>query len=495
MSDFLRSVNHWIKESATVKLLIVGFLTLVLLIPASMVSDLVRERQNLRDDVVQEISSKWAGRQQLSGPVLQVPYVQRRTVIVNDQEQESIVRGAAYYLADDAELIGRIEPEQRARGIYTAVLYTGDFELRARFDSLPVDQLDVDPSELDWSRAVISFGLNDVRGIDSLQTLRYGSRTARFAPGVPEYGLLASGFQAAVDVGPDTRDLDLSFAFTVRGSAEISFAPVAAETRVSLTSNWGDPSFRGAFLPDERDVQTNSFTAAWSILEVNRPFARSGTTRTRSSNGDPQFSNSGSYSYNNFSDGVIRADQFHFADGSFTGYAFGVELLRPVDDYRRTDRATKYAALFVAATFLTFFFIEVLNGRRLHPVQYLLVGFAIVLFYVLLLSLSEHLGFAKAYVLSAALIVGLVTAYTAAVLQRRVLALLVAGVLAILYTFFFSLLQLEDYALLVGSFGLLIALATVMYLTRRINWHQLGKPAAARAPVVAASPTEGPPPL
>ena len=168
-----------------------------------------------------------------------------------------------------------------------------------------------------------------------------------------------------------------------------------------------------------------------------------------------------------------------YNDGQvYGGYDFGVRFLLPVDEYRKIDRSAKYSALFIAATFLTFFFIEVLNRRRIHPVQYLLIGFAVVLFYVLLLSLSEHLGFDASYAISVALILGLITAYAYSQLRSVKLTGLVAGVLAVLYVFFYSLLQLEDYALLLGSFGLLLALATVMWLTRRTDWYDLGRGAA-----------------
>ena len=468
MSTFDR-VNDYLRRSATVKLIGVAFLALLLLIPAALVESLVYERQQLRDQAVDEIASTWGGPQRLAGPILQVPYA-----VVTPAQREGEVattqRGSAYFMPDELNVDGATLSEQRYRGIYVAVLYTGEMRITGRFDTFALDRLTVGADALDWSRARLCFGVEDLRGIDSLTHLRFGEQRVAFEPGTPPGAVLMTGFQAPVRVGPGSRTLDFDFTLRLRGSSALTFMPLAARTQVRLSSDWDTPKFTGAFLPDERTVEATGFGASWTVLEVNRPFAQEGTRSVGQPGVEPVPPDYEATDY-----GAYRGYRGPRGGqtGLFGGHDFGVQYLLPVDEYRKILRSSKYASLFVAATFLTFFFIEVLNRRRLHPVQYLLVGFAVVLFYILLLSLSEHLGFDVSYLISVAVILGLVTAYCYAVLRNRKLTLLVAGVLGLLYGFFYSLLQLEEYSLLLGSLGLLLALATVMYLTRRTDWYNL----------------------
>ncbi len=460
MSTFER-INAYIKGSATLKLIGVAILALILLIPASMVDSLIWERQNLRDAAISEISGKWGNAQRLAGPVIQVPFSETITTVLSDgKESQSTRRGAAYFLPETVEFKGATVSEERYRGIYVAVLYTADVTVKGRFKPFALNRLDVDEAALDWSRATLVFGLSDVRGIDKLSALSFEAQTAEFEPGTPSFGLVPRGFQAPISLSPDFAGGEFSFDLNFRGSSMMAFAPLSAETNVSLQSDWGTPKFTGSFLPDERNIDGAGFGASWKILEVNRPIPQEGTIRTGKSDSYAVFND---HRFDKYADDVPQAGV----------YDFGVRFLLPVDEYRKISRSAKYSALFIAATFLTFFFIEVLNGRRLHPVQYLLVGFAVVLFYVLLLSLSEHIGFNWSYLASTLMILGLITGYTSAVLKNRRLTVFVTSILAVLYGFFYSLLQLEDYSLLLGSLGLLLALGAVMYLTRKTNWYSL----------------------
>ena len=468
--------NDFMRRSPTVKLLGVGILALILLIPASLVDNLIRERQQLRDQAVNEIGDQWGRAQRLAGPVIQVPYTQRE--LIDDRYVDRLA--AAYFLPAEVSVESAVVPEQRRRGIYVAVLYTGELRVRGRFDTLALARLGVDAATLDWSRASLSFGVEDLRGIDSLTALQLGGRSFAFEPGLPQPSLLYSGFQAPIEIGPDWSGGEFDFALTLRGSGELAFSPLASQTEVSAQGNWGDPKFTGAFLPDTREVSAQDFSAQWTVVEVNRPLPRAGTL-SPGTVGQAAFltdavKTNGVYTptYVEYSPQMDPyATGTASATAGFSDYDFGVSLLLPLDDYRKTYRSARYSALFIAASFLTFFFIEVLNGRRLHLVQYLLIGAAVVLFYVLLLSLSEHIGFDAAYGLSALLILGMIGGYAWAVLDNRRLTLLVVALLALLYGFFYGLLQLEDYSLLIGSFGLLIALGTIMYLTRRTNWGML----------------------
>ena len=470
----LSQINDFARRSATLKLLGVGLLGLFLLIPAYLVDDLIRERQNLRDDAVLEIGAQWGQAQRLAGPIIQVPY-QTQTTVDNKVVTQ---RGEAYLLPATVDIDVQLVPETRKRSIYAAVLYEATVRVTGRFDSLAVSRLGVPVGALDFTRASLSFGVEDVRGIDSLSQLTLGGQRTTFEPGLPQAAVLYSGFQAPIQLTGGWTGGDFAFELRVRGSSSIGFSPLASQTDVTLGGNWGDPKFSGAFLPDERTVEADAFSAHWSIVEVNRPLPRAGLIAAGQGGQGPydggitrmRYSNDRMQSYASYDYDIEPATAVGPALTSFGDFDFGADLLLPVDDYRKTYRSARYSALFIAASFLTFFFIEALNRKRLHLIQYLLIGAAVVLFYVLLLSLSEHIGFDLAYALSVLLILGLIGGYSYAVLDSTRLTGLVVGILALLYGFFYSLLQLEDYSLLLGSFGLLLALAVIMYLTRRTNW-------------------------
>lgn len=482
----LRQINEFLRRSPSVKLLGIGFLALLLLIPATLVEGLIEDRQRLRDRAVAEIGAQWGTAQRLAGPVLQVPYRYRETVGRGDDAKTYTRTGAAYFLSSEVDIDVDIVPEERQRGIYVAVLYTARVRVTGRFDSLAYDRLDVDASAFDFSRATITFGVEDLRGIDSLSTLTLGGRRVGFEPGLPTPSVLNTGFRAPIDIDAEWPGGTFAFELTLRGSDEIAVSPLASTTEVDVAGVWSAPKFIGSFLPDDRLVEAGAFRAEWSVLEVNRALRRSGLL-TGSTRGQSAYRPSGGEAYTRSYASSSASPRYYDDYGSyvepaaassgpidnFGAYDFGVDLLLPVDDYRKAFRTARYALLFIAASFLTFFFIEVLNGRRLHLVQYLLIGAAIVLFYVLLLSLSEHVGFDWAYLLSAAAILALIGGYAKAVLGNTRLTLLVVAVLTLLYTYFYGLLQMEDYSLLIGSFGLLLALATIMYLTRGTDWSRL----------------------
>lgn len=439
--SFLDRLNNWARRSVMLKLFIIGFLMLILLIPAGLISSLVYERQNLRDQATREVSSKWGEAQTIGGPVISVPYKSTR---VND-EGETIVTGAGYvhFLPDDLDIAGDLTPEKRQRGIYVVVLYNTKMTVKGRFDKLNTAAVAVPEKDLQWENALFTIGISDMKGIQNEIGLQLNGNSYAFGPGTITRDILPSGASVALDLSGKTASLDFEYALDLNGSTDLYFTPFGKKTTVSLASSWPDPKFEGASLPDERTVTDEGFTASWSELHLNRNYPQQGKNAF--------IGNASS----------LR----HYSN------AFGVRLLLPIDEYKKTERSTKYATFFIFLTFLTFFFIEVLNKKRLHPIQYLLVGAAIILFYILLLSISEHLSFDAAYFIACSIILLLITTYCWFVFGNKKLTGLVFAVLAILYGFFYSLLQLQDYALLMGSFGLLMILATIMYLTRKVNWY------------------------
>ena len=454
-TTFLGRLNNWARKSVTLKLFTIGILILFLLIPVSMVTSLIFERENIRDEAVREVSSKWGMSQTLAGPVISVPYESVR----QDQDgKPAITRGYVHFLPDSLRFEGQVEPQKRYRGIYVVVLYNAQLQVSGHFDGFNTAALGVPETDIKWADALFTFGISDMKGMKAAVPVSVNGSIHQFGPGTVSNDLLPSGahFPIALADGAASK-LDFSFPLNLNGSADLYFTPFGKTTIAKLQSPWADPSFEGAFLPDERTVSDTGFLAQWQVLQLNRNYPQQGEGPYI---GGRKYEDDSGYYYNT----NLREST----------NAFGLRLLLPIDEYQKTMRSAKYAAFFVLITFLVFFFIEVLNRKRLHPIQYILVGAAIVLFYVLLLSISEHLKFNAAYLLGCLAILSLITTYCYFILNNLRLTLMVFAILVILYGFFYSLLQLQDYALLLGSLGLLLILAAIMYLTRHIDWYNLG---------------------
>ncbi|MDQ3141673.1 MAG: cell envelope integrity protein CreD [Bacteroidota bacterium] len=439
-------LNNWARKSVSLKLFTIGFLILILLIPLFMLTDLIQERENLRDGAIKEISSKWGDEQTVGGPVLTIPY----KYYIKDEEGNVESRiNYAHFLPDQLTISGQIAPEKRKRGIYMVVLYNTKLAVTGTFKKPYLDKLNVSQDDFIFEDAFVSLGITDMKGIKENISLQWNDSSNYFNPGIVTHDIFESGISVPVHIDKTLPSYNFSFALNINGSKGIHFLPIAKETNVSLTSTWDNPSFQGAFLPDTRTVDQKGFTSHWKILQLNRNYAQQGL----SSYLKPQNSHG-------------RVD--HLQESSF-----GVNLLLPIDEYQKTMRSAKYGVMFILLTFLAFFFIEVLNKKRIHSIQYLLIGFSICLFYILLLSLSEHLSFNISYLISCIVIISLNTFYYSHILKNRKLTYFMSGALIILYGFFYSLLQLQDYSLLVGSFGLLLILGVIMYLTRNIDWFTL----------------------
>jgi inner membrane protein len=440
--------NSWIRTSTLLKICVIGFLILLLLIPTNMLQSLINEREQTRNAAVQEVSEKWGNAQTIAGPVLSVPV---RAVTKDDKGKESVSVYYANFLPDDLTINGSVQPEQRHRGIYNVMLYNTRLKLKGRFPKPDLKQLNTGLDQPQWDKAFLSLGITDMKGIKEAIGFRVNGSVLPVSPGIPTSDWFPVGVSIPLSLSGTgfTFDCDLN----VNGSTELTFVPLGKETNVSLTSPWATPSFTGAFLPNQRTVSDKGFRASWKILQYNRNFPQQGI---------------GAFFVQKHNDPdqrkVVRTTDF------------GVKLLLPVDEYQKTTRSAKYAVMFIIITFSVFFFVEILNKKRIHPIQYLLVGFAICLFYLLLLAISEHLSFDRAYLIGMGVILTLVTFYVRYVFRNTQLTILFSGILALLYGFFYSLLQLEDYALLLGTIGLVLILSIIMYLTRNVNWYRAYEP-------------------
>ncbi len=435
------------------KLAVIGLLALALQAGAMVTLGLVRERQGRLREATASVQAKWGGPGAVIGPVLTVPVI--------DGKGE---RHRVQILPDELVVSGKLVPKRRYFGIFESVVYAAKLELTGTLTrALPPD-LVVGPAKADWNGAQLSLGVRDLKGVREAVSGTLGGEPITFEPGVPWRTVVCSGVGAKVPLGkvPDGTALPFSIALQLNGSERLALFPVGQETRVDLSSSWPHPSFQGEFLPESRTIGEKGFDAHWKVISLNRPFPQAWLERTRRDvvrvNNVEQVAVAQEASYK---DEIARSE-------------FGVGLVLPAAHYQSVERAVKYSLLFIGMTFMAFLAVEVVAGRRVHPVQYLLVGMAVTLFYVLLLALAEHVRFVLAYLAAAAGVVGLVTAYGRTALRGAGPAAGVAGVLVSLYGFLFVTLRLEDFALLVGALGVFGALAAFMLVTRNVDWYSLG---------------------
>ncbi|MFY0698547.1 MAG: cell envelope integrity protein CreD [Balneola sp.] len=433
------------RNTVMIKAVFIAIITLLLLIPAAMISNLVYERQNTKDEAINEIGEKWGKEQTITGPFLTIPFTKHIKRYSPKDSTDVWIERTDYLnmLPENLNISGSIAPEKRYRGIFEVIVYNSDISLDGDFSTLNIKDFDIKAKDLHLNNAFLSIGISDLRGIEEQIDLKWGENTKVFNPGTLTTNIISSGINAPLNISVNSNGDILSepFAFNVKlkGSEYLRFVPVGKITDVELKSDWSTPSFDGAFLPDHRTVSDSGFVANWNVLHLNR----------------------------NYPQAWLNSE--HRVQES----AFGVDLLLPVDNYKKSERSIKYAILFIGLTFLVFFFIEIINKKRVHPIQYILVGLALCLFYTLLLSISEHSTFNFAYLTSSVLTIGLISAYTKTVLKSTSLTGLMSGILTILYLFIYVIIQLEDYALLMGSIGLFIILALVMYFSRKIDWYEI----------------------
>jgi inner membrane protein len=451
MDSELRGVMAAIRGSHMLRLLLIGFLVLVLLIPAAMIAARVRERRSTRAGAVDEVTAKWGKLQVITGPALIVPYVVRRSEV--DGNGRRVVREETHRLTILPETLavrGQIDSEVRHRGIFSVPVYRMRLEVSGRFAWPDLAELDVDPATVAWDRAELGVGITDARAIQEQVGLTWNQGSLSFLPGPGLLDLTDAGIHAPLAGAMSGANLEFTFPLVLNGSVGVYFVPFGRETRVELRSNWPDPSFQGNWLPTRRSVTDGGFDAAWNIPFLGRNYPQAWTSQEQGGDGKGKMSD------------TVEASKF------------GLDLITPVDQYRMAERSTKYAGLFILLTFAAIWLIEVLGGVRVHPIQYLLVGAAICLFFLLELALSEHIGFGRAYLLASFAVVGLIASYSLAALKSPGRAGIVGGLVAALYAYLYVLLNNEDYALLIGSVGLFLMLGAIMYLTRRIDWYAMG---------------------
>ncbi len=430
--------------------IITGCLILVMMIPTLFISNLVQEREQRQKTVVEEVSAKWAGAQTLSGPFLYVPYKIRSTA-----KDGKIEESYHHYwlLPEDLRINGTVNHLIRPRSIYKVLLYRSIIDTEGQIKmQVPAD---IPQDMIVWKDIKLCYGLSDFKGIEERLAVKLNENSLELSPGLPAEDIAGNGLSvnvnlSAADIG---NNLNFNMQLKLKGSEVLHFVPLSGNSSYVLQSDWHSPSFDGNNLPAERVVNDSGFTAKWTFNKANLPFG----TLLREVKFEPQ------------------------------SLAFGATLLEPADQYAKTNRSIKYAILFIGLTFSLFFIVELMQKKPMHPVQYTLIGLALVIFYTLLLSVSEFVIFDLAYLIASVATISLVTWYAGAHFKAWKPAMILFSALVILYSFIFILIRLEDTALLIGSVGLFIILAIAMYFSKRINWYGNTTPQEA-LPVQYANP-------
>ena len=443
------------KYPLAAKLGMIALLMIVLCIPLSMVRDVIAERTGNRAGAIADVSRAHAGEQTLAGPVLQVPYVETYTVQVpvegkpgQTATESRSITGVAIQFPRTTTIEGDIATELRHRGIFPVTVFTSRQQARGRFVIEPVPPAHRE-GRVTLGQPTLLVGVTDLRGLRRAPTLTVGDRELTLAPSrVGAKAPLPLAAALPIESAVVGTALDYALDLELAGTARLAWMPLAGETTVHVSSGWPHPGFSGSFLPRDRTVSEQGFEATWTIPSLSTEAQRQFLSRE----GGP---------------GSVET--------------FGVDLADPVDVYRLSERAAKYGLMFVLLTFAAFFVVEVLGRSRIHPMQYLMVGMAMVLFFLLLLSLAEHLPFWIAYAVAGTACVSLIAHYLRQVLGSRIASAGVGAMLAALYGVLYGILVSEDNALMLGSLLLFGVLAAMMLATRRLDWYDV-LPAAGRAP-------------
>jgi len=442
-------------QSLTFKGITIAVLILILLIPSTMIQNLIMERQDRSRETVQKINDKWSRSQTLCAPLLLVPY----TTTQLDKDKKLYYEEHTLYITPKFLKINTsLTPEERYYGIYKAILYKSDIHFEGSFSGLT--NLKIDNSELHFDKSQIAIGITDLRGVTQNPDFKIGDKNLEAtvgvvklfsvdenvdADGISKYGSRVSYSRPAnissktliVNLKDVTLTDSLFFDCTMKlnGSGAISFIPIGQNTAVTLNGQWQSPSFIGSFSP-ESTVDNKQFNANWNILSFNREIPET-------------------WSDNNVT---------NLGDNSF-----GVNLIQTVDQYQQNMRSAKYALMFIVLTFIVFFFVEIFTKKPIRFFQYVLVGIALILFYSLLLSLSEQIGFGWAYLTASAATILMTTVYFYSLIKQKRATFILAGIMIILYSFLYIILQVEDFALLFGSIFLFVILGVIMFVSNKTN--------------------------
>ncbi|WP_048688346.1 cell envelope integrity protein CreD [Catenovulum maritimum] len=453
-----------IQKNLTTKIVIIIFISLVLLIPLAMVSDQIRDRQRFLAEATQSVAQSWTGRQQVVAPILVIPYEMIGTKFVYDSKAEKMVEKPyriqkSYFLKPKTtQITVDTLDSARQKGIYSIPVYTSKIQIKAELASEQIKQILstqtlTDGAKVKFEPAYISVMVSDPRGINRVPNLKLANQTFEFYPG-SKLEKYQNGLHAQIgDLKKlDLTNLTLEFEFDLRGMEQLAFVPVGNNVSITAKSNWPHPQFTGQFLPTKLSISDAGYQAQWQVTS---------------------FASNIQNKLDDCANGECKA---------LLNSALGIKHIEAVDVYLQSERSTKYGILFIGLTFIAFFIFEVVKQLRIHPIQYTLVGLSISIFYLLLLSLSEHIAFITAYAIASFACVSLLMFYLYFVLKSLIRASLCALAIGILYAVLYVIISAEDFALAMGSALVFIVLTIIMIVTRNIDWYQVSDNLASLAP-------------
>jgi inner membrane protein len=433
-------------QSNTVKMIMVGFLTLFLLIPLQLVKELITERSQRKKDVVNEVTQLWGTDVVFYGPILKIPFKRYEEFNVSNGKaitvQNKVITDYAYFFPEKLNNKSNVQKNTSLkRGIYNNVVYTANMHFQGQFGSAHFEKLGIKAEDVLWDKATIVVKTTNLKSIKSDLVLNVSNQKLQFESKDEQdtfYGTLETNefnYSELAKNGTANFEFDMKY----NGSNSIKFIPIGKTSTVNIDSDWDSPSFEGAFAANDTTKTYNKkgFHADWKILDINRSFSQQHKSKIPNLN----------------------------------EYAFGVKLIDTVDEYQQNERASKYGFLVIGLTFLIFFLIQSISKISIHIFQYCMIGLALIMFYTLLIGITEHSSFTLAYVVAGSSVVAMITLYSISVLNNRKFPYFIGAALTGLYTFIYVIIQLESYALLVGSIGLFLILGAVMYFSRKIDWN------------------------
>ena len=440
--------SNWIKTSITARMLMVGALILILLIPLTYVNLLIQERSYRQQDVVNEINQKWGNDVMLYGPILKLPYkTYSETSTFNEKtktylKETKTLINYAYIFPKELDINAKVKSKTLYLGNFESAVYTSNMAIKGSYESPSLASKGIKSEDIIWNNATMLLKTTNLKGIKNEMNIIIDGKSYNFETNFSENSSqnhldeLETSFLSEALL---ENDFDFNLSVTYDGSNQIQIIPVGKTTTMSMASNWADPGFIGNYSPDDetRNISKDGFKVNWKVLSINRAFSQLYLNK------------------------VPNLKQF----------AFGTKFVVLVDEYQKSERSAKYGFLVIGLTFLIFFLIQTMSKIHIHPFQYLMIGLALVMFYTLLVSISEHSNFLKAYLIAGISVILLISFYSKSILKDFKFSALIGLSLTALYSFIYVIIQLENYALLVGSLGLFLILATVMFVSRKIDWN------------------------
>lgn len=433
----------WYQGSVLVKLAVITVLILLLLIPSSWIQNLIDERQDTQRRVGTQVSDRWSGSQLVQGPVLIIPYKKQVTTAA-DSGKTSVFKettGYIYILPEDVKIKADLKTQLFQQGVFDITVYDSKIGVSGSFAQPDLSKLGINPAQVLYDKARLLFSISDLKGLKNNPSVKIAGQAYNAEPTSGDINPFEKSLQVNFAL-PATGSMAFSYDLDLKGSNDINFLHIGKTTEVDFHSDWKTPHYNGRYLPDTRDSTHNGSGAKWHMMYYNRPFPQQWLDN----------------------DSVLNNKT------SISEATFGVRLQLPIDEYRKVMRTTKYSTLIILLTFVSLFLTELIRKHNIHLFNYTLIGAAMIVYYILLLSFAEQIGYNYAYLLSSAATIGLICFFTASLLDNKPAAALFAVILTAFYGFIFIIIQLEEYSLMVGAIALFIIVAALMYFSRKITW-------------------------